>query len=147
MHLIMDSCLVYVVGLQSNISESNSTYQSVKRVGSAVSSQFSALLSLVNSLSLVGEYGNRPHSLEQSASRTSQQSVNITNTGTGILGESRSLQQNMTEMTSTIRGLNSTSAVAIEELNQAWITSKLSVTISFLWWRNCTNIPSHIVKR
>ena len=137
MHLIMNSCFVRIVGLQLNMSESNSTFQSVKSIGGAVSSQFSVFLSLVNSLSLVGEYGNRPHSLEQSSSQTSQQSVNITNTGTRILGESRGLQQNITEMASTIRNLNNTSTVAIEPLNQAWITSKLSVIVSLLWQNNC----------
>ena len=137
MHLIINSCFVRIVGLQLNMSESNSTFQSVKSIGGAVSSQFGVFLSLVNSLSSVGEYGNRPHSLEQSSSQTSQQSVNITNTGTRILGESRSLQQNTTEMASTIRSLNNTSTVAIESLNQAWITSKLPLIVSLLWRCNC----------
>ena len=107
-----------------NISQSNSTYQSVKRVGDTVSSRFSTFLSLVNSLSATGEYGNRPHSLEQSSSLASRQSTNISNTGAGVVVESQNLRQNLTAMAATIRGINSTTAVAIGALNQAWVTSK-----------------------
>ena len=93
-------------------------------MGNTVSSRFNTFLSLVNLLSVTGEYGNRPHSLEQSSNLASQQSTNISTSASSVQIESQNFQQNITAMSSTIRNVNSTSSVANGALNQAWSTSK-----------------------
>ena len=88
---------------------------------------------MLNTLSLSGEYGRRPHSLEAATTATNQISDGVASNSSSTVAKSKALAGNLTRMADLIMNSNRTAVNAAQMLNTTWVTGN-NFFSCFLWY-------------